>query len=124
MIIYAPAAGITTQNETRTGGNEGRKEKRMKKNIITTLTVIVALLTGFAAGRTTAQTQQSQLRIMTGNYYDYMVIETVDGNEWFMDEGAEPFEEGELVQVVFGTKGTENILDDEILEIRSIDSRY
>ena len=23
-------------------------------------------------------------RIMCGNYYDYMVIETVDGNEWFL----------------------------------------
>lgn len=96
----------------------------MKKNIITALTVIIALLTGFAAGRTTAQAQQSQLRVMTGNYYDYLVIETVDGNEWLMDENAEPFEDGELVQVTFDTKGTESILDDEILEIRSIDSRY
>ncbi len=96
----------------------------MKKNIITALTVIIALLAGFTAGRSTTQAQQSQLRVMTGNYYDYLVIETVDGNEWLMDEGAAPFEDGELVQVTFDTKGTENILDDEILEIRSIDSRY
>lgn len=96
----------------------------MKRNIITALTVITALLAGFAAGRTTAQAQQSQLRVMTGNYYDYLVIETIDGNEWLMSEDAEPFEEGELVQVVFDTKGTESLLDDEIIEIRSIDSRY
>ena len=96
----------------------------MKKNIVTALTVITALLAGFAAGRTTAQAQQPQIRVMTGNYYDYLVIETVDGNEWLMSEDAEPFEDGELVQVVFNTKGTESVLDDEIIEIRSIDSRY
>ena len=69
-------------------------------------------------------------RIMCGNYYDYMVIETVDGNEWLLDDsegsqyiedGAAVFEEGELVQVVFDTMGTECITDDVIADVRSID---
>ena len=69
-------------------------------------------------------------RIMCGNYYDYMVIETVDGNEWLLDDsegsqyiedGAAVFEEGELVQVVFDTMGTECITDDVIVDVRSID---
>lgn len=71
-------------------------------------------------------------RIMCGNYYDYMVIETVDGNEWLLDDsedsqyiedGAAVFEDGELVQVVFDTMGTELIMDDVIVEVRSIDRR-
>ena len=69
-------------------------------------------------------------RIICGNYYDYMVIETVDGNEWLLDDsegsqyiedGAAVFEEGELVQVVFDTMGTECITDDVIADVRSID---
>lgn len=96
----------------------------MKKNIVTVAIATIALLAGFAAGKTTTQTQQPEIRVMTGNYYDYMVIETVDGNSWLMDEDAEPFEDGELVQVSFDTKGTESVLDDEIIDVRSIDSRY
>lgn len=78
-----------------------------------------------------AQPKEScpEKRIMSGNYYDYMVIETVDGNEWLLDDaegskyienGAAVFEDGELVQVVFDTKGTEAVTDDEIVEVRSI----
>ena len=74
-----------------------------------------------------------QKRIICGNYYDYMVIKTVDGNEWLLDDTADSpyiendtavFEDGELVQVVFNTEGTETVMDDEIMEVRSIDSRY
>ena len=71
-------------------------------------------------------------RIMCGNYYDYMVIETLDGNEWLLDDaegskyienGKAVFKDGELVQVVFDTMGTESVTDDIIVEIRSIDWR-
>ena len=74
-----------------------------------------------------------QQRIMCGNYYDYMVIETVDGNEWLLDDTINSpyiendiavFEDGELVQVVFDTKGTEAVEDDEIVEVKNIDWRY
>lgn len=95
----------------------------MKKYIITALITVTALFSGFSLGKTSTP-EGSQIRVTTGHYYDYLVIETVDGNVWLMDEGAEPFEDGELVQVSFDTKGTESVLDDEIIDVRSIDSRY
>lgn len=71
--------------------------------------------------------KKPERRFMTGNYYDYMCITTVDGNDWLLDEnGNSPyvdsnkeaiFEEGEMVQVVFDTKGTETIMDDEIIKV-------
>lgn len=76
-------------------------------------------------------------RIMNGNYHDYMVIETLDGNEWLLDDAYPEenpymqydadyehyesiFEEGDLVQVVFDTKGTKGVTDDEIVFVRRI----
>lgn len=90
------------------------------------------------AGTESIETMQKentcpQQRIMCGNYYDYMVIETVDGNEWLLDDTINSpyiendialFGNGELVQVVFDTKGTEAVEDDEIAEVKSIDWRY
>lgn len=78
-------------------------------------------------------------RIMNGNYHDYMVIETLDGNEWLLDDSLSEenpymkydadyghyesiFEEGDLVQVVFDTKGTKSVTDDEIIDVRRIGS--
>ena len=122
----------------------------MKKSIKTigTMVAVGAMLVGtFWLGSVTSnQTVDAQIkteakkiipqeetcpekRIMSGNYYDYMVIETVDGNEWLLDDaegskyieyGTAVFEDGELVQVVFDTKGTEAVTDDEIVEVRSI----
>lgn len=101
-------------------------------------TVLAMMITtAISTGNVTA-TKTNHLRLMTGNYYDYMVIETVDGNEWLLDE-IEPgenqymrydekcqnyvsiFEDGELVQVVFDTMGTDDLTDDIILTVRSID---
>ncbi len=84
---------------------------------------IIATIILTATTLTTAQpaTEVPRLDVMTGNYYDYMVVETADGNVWMVDE---VFNDGELVQVSFDTKGTADITDDEILKIRSIDSRY
>ena len=122
----------------------------MKKSIKTigTMVAVGAMLVGtFWLGSVTSnQTVDAQIkteakkiipqeetcpekRIMSGNYYDYMVIETVDGNEWLLDDaegskyieyGTAVFEDGELVQVVFDTKGIEAVTDDEIVEVRSI----
>lgn len=74
-----------------------------------------------------------QQRVMTGNYYDYMVIKTVDGNEWLLDDtkgspyiqnGTSVFHDGALVQVIFDTMGTETLTDDIIVDVRNIDKRY
>lgn len=121
------------------------------KKIGTTATVGIMLAGAFWIGKANAnqkvdiqagteaiETMQKentcpQQRVICGNYYDYMVIETIDGNEWLLDDsenspyiedGTAIFEDGELVQVVFNTKGTETVMDDEILEVRSIDWRY
>lgn len=76
--------------------------------------------------------EHPQQRVMTGNYYDYMVIETVDGNMWMLDDsegspyiedGISMFEDGELVQVVFDTMGTDAVTDDVITSVRRIDRR-
>lgn len=82
----------------------------MKKIIATIILTATTLITAQPA------TEVPRLDVMTGNYYDYMVVETADGNVWMVN--------GELVQVSFDTKGTSDVTDDEILKIRSIDSRY
>lgn len=87
----------------------------MKKIIATIILTATTLITAQPA------TEVPRLDVMTGNYYDYMVVETADGNVWMVDE---VFNDGELVQVSFDTKGTADVTDDEILKIRSIDSRY
>lgn len=87
----------------------------MKKIIAT----IILTATTLTAAQPTGEVPR--LDVMTGNYYDYMVVETADGNVWMVDE---VFNDGELVQVSFDTKGTADVTDDEILKIRSIDSRY
>ena len=121
----------------------------MKKSIITIGTVGIMLVYAYCLGNIAsnqtvdAQTEISQeatksketdpeKRFLCGNYYDYMVIETVDGNEWLLDDtgdspyienGAAVFEDGELVQMVFDTMGTDTVTDDVIVEVRSIDKR-
>ena len=86
------------------------------KKIIATIILTATTLTAAQPA-----TEVPRLDVMTGNYYDYMVVETADGNVWMVDE---VFNDGELVQVSFDTKGTADVTDDEILKIRSIDSRY
>ncbi len=73
------------------------------------------------AGIQEIQTNNPQFRIMSGNYQDYKIIVTTDGNMWFIDE---EYQEEELLQILFDTKGTLDIKDDEIIKIRSIDKRY
>lgn len=94
----------------------------MKKNIIATLIITAtALCAGFFAGRQAQATEISELSVITGNYYDYKVVETVDGNVWMIDQ---EFHDGELVQISLNTCGTETVTDDIILSVRSIDGRY
>lgn len=75
---------------------------------------------------TSVATVCTQKRIMSGTYYDYMVIETEDGYNWLLDDSEESpyikdgnaiFEDGESVQVVFDTMGTKSIVDDVVLSI-------
>lgn len=94
----------------------------MKKNIIVTLIITAAALCiGFFAGRQTQAAEVPELSVMTGNYYDYKVVETVDGNVWMIDR---EYHDGELVQLSLDTRGTETATDDIVLSVRSIDGRY
>lgn len=94
----------------------------MKKNIIATLIITAAALcTGFFAGRQTQAAEVPELSVMTGNYYDYKVVETVDGNTWMIDQ---EYHDGELVQLSLDTRGTKTATDDIVLSVRSIDRRY
>lgn len=100
----------------------------MKKNIIATLIITAtALCAGFFAGRQTQATEAAtvtnpaEVTVMTGNYYDYKVVETVDGNVWMIDQ---EFHDGELVQISLDTRGTESAADDTVIAVRSIDGRY
>ena len=94
----------------------------MKKNIIATLIITAtALVAGFFAGRQTQAAEVPELSVMTGNYYDYKVVETVDGNIWMINH---EFHDGELVQLNLDTRGTESAADDTVIAVRSIDGRY
>ncbi len=94
----------------------------MKKNIIAPLIITAtALVAGFFAGRQTQAAEVPELSVMTGNYYDYKVVETVDGNTWMIDQ---EYHDGELVQLSLDTRGTKTATDDIVLSVRSIDGRY
>lgn len=94
----------------------------MKKNIIAPLIITAtALCAGFFAGRQAQAAEVPELNVMTGNYYDYKVVETVDGNTWMIDQ---EYHDGELVQLSLDTRGTKTATDDIVLSVRSIDGRY
>lgn len=94
----------------------------MKKNIIAPLIITAtALVAGFFAGRQTQAAEVPELSVVTGNYYDYKVVETVDGNTWMIDQ---EYHDGELVQISLDTRGTESAADDTVIAVRSIDGRY
>lgn len=108
----------------------------MKKLFVLSILLSATLLSSCSNINHTSQ--DNNIRIMTGTYHDYMVVTTIDGNDWLIDDSNPNFNpymaydadyghydaiyhEGELLQVVFNTKGTIDILDDEIIRIRSID---
>lgn len=110
----------------------------MKKFV---LSILLSATLLSSCGNINHTSQDNNIRIMTGTYHDYMVVTTMDGNDWFIDDSnptGNPYmaydadyghydaiyHEAELLQVVFNTKGTTDILDDEIMRIRSIDRNY
>jgi hypothetical protein len=71
------------------------------------------------------------LRVATGVYYDYLTIETADGNVWLLNDnptskyidenGKAIFHNGENVLILFDTMATTNIEDDMILDVHSLE---
>ena len=76
------------------------------------------------------------IRVENGNYYDYMCVVDSNGEEWLLDDSLSSenrymhevdgiympvFEQGECVQITFDTKGTQDIYDDEIVNIEGLE---
>lgn len=92
----------------------------MKQLIMLALTT-VQIMTGCAL------TEAPQQREVAGIYYDYLVIQTKDGNEYLLDDsqdspylrdGKAIFEDGQQVNIVFDTCGTLDTTDDMIVGVR------
>lgn len=98
-------------------------------------TTLLAMIIVTTAMTSTANTSTQQ--IMNGTYYDYMAIELADGSIWILDD-SEPtnnpymvydavcgeyvsrFSDGDTVQVLFDTMGTDDLTDDVILGVWSL----
>lgn len=103
----------------------------MRKKIATlTLTLGMLFCTTMPTMAQTREIRFPDLRTAEGTYYDYLVVETTDGNEWLLDDSAESkyisngnaiFTDKESVIVLFDTMGTEAIEDDIILDVHSLD---
>ena len=104
----------------------------MRKKIATlTLTLGMLFCTTMPTMAQTREINFPDLRTAEGTYYDYLVVETTDGNEWLL--GDEPdskyldnngnaiFHDGESVVVLFDTMGTADITDDVILDVHSFE---
>lgn len=104
-----------------------RKVNKTKKVAILT----VGLVSLFSTAIPMVSNATTETRTAQGTYYDYLVVETEDGNEWLLDDSTESkyldsngnaiFQSGESVIVLFDTMGTENITDDVILNVESED---
>lgn len=104
----------------------------MKKKILTlTLTLGILFCTTMPTMAQTREINFPDLRTAKGTYYDYLTITTEDGNEWLLDDSADSkyidsngtaiFQNGESVIVLFDTMATENITDDVILDVHSLE---
>lgn len=103
-----------------------RKVNKTKKVAILTVGLVSLFSTAIPM-----VSKATETRTVQGTYYDYLVVETEDGNEWLL--GDEPdskyldsngnaiFRSGESITVLFDTMGTENITDDVILNVESED---
>ena len=98
----------------------------MRKKIATlTLTLGMLFCTTMPTMAQTREIDFPDFRIDNGTYYDYMVVETADGNEWLL--GDEPdskyldnngnaiFQDGQAVCILFNTNGTINYLEDDVI---------
>lgn len=59
----------------------------------------------------------SEFRVITGSVINDVLIETDDGNLWFYESD---IPKGTWLQVGFDTKGTKDVIDDEIIFIKEL----
>lgn len=108
------------------GSREGGREVK-KKIVALTMGLGMLLSATIPTIAATTEIRFPDLRTAEGTYYDYLVVETADGNEWLL--GDEPdskyldnngnaiFHDEESVVVLFDTMGTEDITDDIVLDV-------
>lgn len=104
-----------------------RKVNKTRKALI----LAVGLVSLFSTAMPMVSNATTETRTAQGKYYDYLVVETEDGNEWLLDDSTENkyldsngnaiFQSGESVIVLFDTMGTEDITDDVILDVHSFE---
>lgn len=85
--------------------------------------ILLVILSGVSTQHAQAPNTTTELRTDVGIYYDYLVIETSDGNEWLLDETDEivPYVEGGRYLIIFDTMGTDDVTDDVIVDMQYID---
>ena len=112
----------------------------LREKVLTTIAVASVVLTATVVFPYAAKADMGAecRRVENGNYYNYMCVVSEDGNEWLLDDSHSSerymenvdgiympvFESGECVQITFDTKGTENIYDDEIMNIESLENWF
>ena len=92
------------------------------------ISTIILLAVCIAATLTSAQTEEPTsggvkfpgIRMETGNYESGHII-TEDGHIWDYDNPNSVFYDGEQVIVLFDVNGTEEIADDTILDVHSLE---
>lgn len=103
-------------------------KKKIVSVLLTTIITLSATLPTYASE--TREIIFPDLRTSHGVYYDYLTIVTTDGNEWLLDnskgskyisEGKAIFRDKENVVILFDTMATEDITDDVILDVHSLD---
>ena len=109
------------------------REKVLATLAITSIVLSITILFPYAAD---ADMGAECIRVENGNYYDYMCVESSDGNLWLLNDDLTSenkymecvdgiympvFEQGEYVRITFDTNGTESIYDDEIVNIESLE---
>jgi len=97
-----------------------KENEKMKKTLATILISILMAQNVMACERVIPV---SQIEVMQGviaesGLSEYTYVDTEDGNGWAIDNS--DFETGEHVIIVFDNMGTDDIFDDEIIQVRRI----
>lgn len=85
--------------------------KRFVGELILTSGVLLSAL--FPACMQTVH--NTDFRVCTGFVVNELLIETDDGHLWYYDN---TLVRGSSIEVIFDTKGTKDVLDDEIITIK------
>lgn len=98
-------------------------KKLIVKAILTAVTVVTASV--MVAGCVEKESKERETKVCT--YHDYLVVTTPTGNDFeiepsiesrYIKDGKIRFEEGDKVEILFDTNGTETEKDDKIVNMK------